>query len=68
MRGNMMAERARRGLTRKQVADVIGVSEQSIYRWEKGDKFPGGDKLLALADFYGVEPGYLTKSTPDHVR
>ena len=36
MRGNMRAERVRRGLTATDVAKVVGVHPNALLRWEKG--------------------------------
>lgn len=65
MRGNMVAERARRGMTREQAARVIGVSPQTLLRWEHGTRTPRGDKLEELADYYGVSSKYLLEDTPE---
>ena len=59
----MKAERARYGLTVKEVASRIGVSTNIVSRWEKGKADPSGQNLVTLANFYGVTPEYLLEQT-----
>lgn len=57
------------GLTQRQLADMIGVSNTSISNWEKGLSRPDADLIQALCnalhllpnDFYGTN---YTESTP----
>lgn len=66
MRKNMRAERARRGLTVKSVADTIGVHSNAVSRWESGESEPTSSNLLALCRLYGdVSPEYLLDMTSD---
>lgn len=59
------AARERLGLNRTELAAKIGVTSQSIGRWEKGEDHPRGDKLvklakllqLPLADLVGADAG-----------
>lgn len=52
--------RLKKGLTLKQVADAIGVSEATVQRYESGKigslKY---EKAEALAKLFNVSPGYL---------
>lgn len=41
------------GLTQKDVADAIGVSQVTVCQWENGDNMPRADKLAAIAKLYG---------------
>lgn len=63
MRGNMKAERYRRGLRAEEVAKAVGVSANSILRWESGETSPIASNLTSLADFYGVSSEYLIADT-----
>ncbi|MGN0076245.1 MAG: helix-turn-helix domain-containing protein [Parafannyhessea sp.] len=63
MRGNMRAERARRGLSEREVAKEIGVNANQVSRWEQGSQEPSGSNLLKLAAFYGCSPDYLLDLT-----
>lgn len=51
--------RTSKGLTQKQLADTIGVSEVSLQRFEYGSSRPSLDTLIALADLFDVSLDYL---------
>lgn len=65
MRGNMKAERARRGMTAKEVARQIGVHSNSVLSWESGESEPVADNLQKLARLYGCSIEYLLDQTND---
>lgn len=48
-----------RNVLKKDIADAIGVSVMGYYRYERGDRQPTAEKLLALADFFNVSTDYL---------
>lgn len=41
-------------LTQDGFAKEVGVSRQSVYKWESGQSYPDVDKLLKVARFFGV--------------
>ena len=45
--------------TQKQVAQGIGITEQSYQRYEYGRTVPSANVLIALADYFGVSLDYL---------
>ena len=51
--------RLKEKLTLQQVAKVLGVSQFSIIRWEKGETSPNAEKLRKLADLLHVTPNDL---------
>ncbi|MDY2647881.1 MAG: helix-turn-helix transcriptional regulator [Pyramidobacter porci] len=51
--------RQQNGLTIRQVADLLCVSQFSIIRWEKGVTSPNAEKLKKLADLLQVTPNEL---------
>jgi transcriptional regulator with XRE-family HTH domain len=53
------AHRAKRKLTQRQLADIVGVEQGYISRLERGLQEPGPDVLRRLADALGVSPGAL---------
>ena len=59
MRKNMRAERARSGLTVRQVAESVGVHPNAVSRWESGDAEPTSSNLVALCRLYDCSPEYL---------
>ncbi|MDY3281289.1 helix-turn-helix transcriptional regulator [Dysosmobacter sp.] len=46
--------RRRAGLSQEQLADRLGVTRQSVSKWEGGAAMPELGKLVALADLFGV--------------
>lgn len=65
MRGNMKAERVRRGLSIQQVAEMVGVHVNAVSRWENGEAEPLGSNLIKMSRFYGCSPEYLMEQTLD---
>ena len=41
-------------LTQTQFADVMGVSQQSVQKWEKGSAAPDLDKLVLISKYFGI--------------
>ena len=48
-------------LTQKQVADHLGMSQQSYALWESGKRHP--KKVQEIAEFFNVSPDYLLGRT-----
>lgn len=48
-------------LSQEQLADKLGVSRQSVSKWESGQGYPEIEKLLALSDYFKVSLDYLLK-------
>ena len=53
---NLTAARKSRGLTQKQVAEALGVSDRTYSKWETGDTEPSLEHICSLAEFYGISP------------
>lgn len=65
-----------RGMSQEQLAERIGVSRQTISKWETGQSTPDLEKLTALAECFGVtldalagraEPAQTPPETPPEV-
>ena len=41
-------------ISQEALAERLGVSRQSVYKWEKGESYPEAMTLLALRDLFGV--------------
>ena len=54
---NLKAVRENRGLTQKQVAEALGISDRTYSKWETGETEPGIELLCRLGEFYGMRPG-----------
>ena len=50
----MIKLRKIKGLTQDSFASEIGVSRQSVYKWESGQSYPDVEKLLKIARTFGV--------------
>ena len=66
MRGNLKAERIRRGLTAEEAAKEIGISVSTLRSWEQGAKEPQALNLINAAKFYECDPEYLLAITDSH--
>lgn len=60
----LMELRMKNGLTQGQVADAVGVSRQSISKWELGEAAPGAEKMKKLSEFYGLSVDDLLSDDP----
>ena len=47
------------GLTQQQVAEMLGITCQQLYKYETGANRVSAGRLHALARALGVEPGYF---------
>lgn len=46
--------RNEKGLTQEQFAEIIGVSNRSVSRWENGVNMPDFDLLIQIAEYFDV--------------
>lgn len=53
--------RKKNGLSQEQLAAKLGVSRQSVSKWEGAQSTPDMDKVLKLADLFGVSTDYLLR-------
>lgn len=56
---NLVALRKSRGLTQLGLAKIFNVNQNTISRWEKGERDPNPDMLKKLANFFNVSVDYL---------
>lgn len=49
--------RSEKSVTQAELAELLGVSNRSISRWENGTTMPDFDLIIELAKYYGVEVG-----------
>lgn len=57
----LMNLRRREGLSQEQLADRLGVTRQSVSKWESGTAMPELVKLISLSELFGVSVDYLVK-------
>lgn len=51
---SMKAARVNAGLSQKEVADRLGVSNKTIGNWENGITYPPADKIPEICELYGL--------------
>ena len=51
--------RKKNGLSQEALAESLGVSRQSVSKWETGEATPEVSKLLSLSKLFGVTTDYL---------
>lgn len=59
LKDQLKSLRERKKLTKKQVADAVGVTERAYITYEYGQRDVSTDVLMRLSDFYGVTTDYL---------
>lgn len=57
----LILQRKRLGLSQEQLADRMGVTRQSVSKWESGATVPEIAKLIALSELFDVSVDYLVK-------
>lgn len=53
-------------MTQEFVAETLGVSRQSVSKWESGASDPNTSNLIALAKLYGISAEELLKNVEDN--
>lgn len=56
---NLKNARKKAGLTQAQAAEAIGVNDGTYKNYEQGKREPNGDKMVAIANLFGVTTDYL---------
>lgn len=57
----IIEERKKNGWTQEELAQKLGVSRQSVSKWESAGAIPDLKKIIQLADLFGVSTDYLLK-------
>ena len=55
----LKAARQSKGVTQAELADILGITQQGVARWERGKSYPTAETLITLADFFEVSTDYL---------
>lgn len=67
--GDKLAKlRKENNYTQEQLADLLGVSRQSVSKWESDISYPETDKLIKLGELYNCSMDYLLKERVDEKR
>ena len=59
---NLKFFRKKNGYTQEQIAEKIGVSRQTVAKWERGEALPDIENVIALADVYEVTVDSLVRN------
>jgi len=62
---NLVQMRKLLQMTQEDIAEKLGVTRQSVAKWEAGDCVPDLDKCKQLADIFGVSLDDLANYEPD---
>lgn len=54
--------RKEKKLSQEALAETLGVSRQSVSKWESGAALPDTDKVIAMSELFGVSTDYLLKN------
>ena len=57
--------RKRKNITQEQLAEILGVSRQSVSRWEMDQAFPETEKLIRLAGLFSCSIDFLLSEVLD---
>ena len=57
----LQAMRQRTDMSQDALAERLNVSRQAVSRWERDETMPETDKVVALADIFGVTTDYLLR-------
>ena len=62
---NLIQLRKMKQMTKEDIAGKIGVTRQSVAKWESGETIPDLDKCRMLAELFGVSLDDLANNEPD---
>lgn len=55
--------RTEQGLSQEALGEKLGISRQSVSKWETDQSIPELDKIVAVSEIFGVSTDYLLKET-----
>lgn len=55
--------RRQHGLSQEQLADRLGVTRQSVSKWESGSSVPELNKIIMISELYDISIDYLVKDS-----
>lgn len=60
--------RQKAGMSQDALAEKLDVSRQAVSRWERDETMPETEKVIALADLFGVTTDYLLRQQAEERR
>ncbi|MDE6597157.1 MAG: helix-turn-helix domain-containing protein [Clostridia bacterium] len=52
-------ERLQKKMSQRNLAEVLGVTQDSVSLWEKGKRLPATEHIIALCKYFGISADYL---------
>ena len=65
MAEKLTIQRKKSGMSQEQLAERLGITRQSVSKWEAGSSMPEISKLIALSELFQVSLDYLLKDYLD---
>lgn len=62
----IIEERKKNGWSQEELADKLGVSRQAVSKWESAGSVPDLQRIIQLANLFGVSTDYLLKDELEH--
>ena len=59
--------RKQNGWSQEELAEQLGISRQSVSKWESGNAIPDLDKIIKMSGIFGVSTDYLLKDEMDSI-
>ena len=57
--------RSEKGLSQEAFGDMLGVSRQSVSKWETDQSLPELEKIVAISELFGISTDYLLKENAE---
>lgn len=64
----IIALRKKAGWSQEQLAEQLGISRQSVSKWESGMSVPDLDKIVKMSGLFGVSTDYLLKDEIEEIQ
>lgn len=62
---NLKVYRVKEGMTQEDIAEKLGVSRQSVAKWERGETLPDIESCISLANLFGITVDQLVRNMQD---
>lgn len=59
----IMDLRKKSGWSQEELAEKLGISRQSVSKWETGESMPDLDKIIRMSELWNVSTDYLLKES-----
>lgn len=64
----IISQRRKNGWSQEELAEKVGVSRQAVSKWESAQSVPDLNKIITMAELFGVTTDYLLKESIDDVQ